>query len=291
VDSTFPYEIDLDVESLRALDGYPPTLLSRASPIIVRKRGQPTKGVGSCFYIGHSSPGSVLFATARHVLREIEGRPEEAFILLLQGAVASGGREEAAVLKVSYICGTQTHSDVAILVTASHPFLPSPPKLDPRCPELGEVCLTLGYSDILMSAARSTLKSGSPTEFHFQIYASQGRIEQVHPRRRDAAMIDFPCFRTDSYYKRGMSGGPIVDGNGSIIGIVSSASDAGFSYGALIALIAELVVSNGSEPDADDISVDTLIRQGAIRFARTDPPVSIRRDDTGVIVRWGIASA
>lgn len=54
-------------------------------------------------------------------------------------------------------------------------------------------------------------------------------IEEIHPQRRDRALVDYPSFRTGVQYESGMSGGPIISESGYVIGIVSASVDTGGS--------------------------------------------------------------
>jgi hypothetical protein len=85
-------------------------------------------------------------------------------------------------------------------------------------PEIGEKATAFGYSKVQSAASTDAL--------HWQqsFHASNGKILEIHPNGRDCAMMNFPCFRTDSRYDAGMSGGPLLGSiQKGVIGLVSSA--------------------------------------------------------------------
>lgn len=53
-------------------------------------------------------------------------------------------------------------------------------------------------------------------------YVSAGRITKNYPEGRDSLMLPTACFETSARFNGGMSGGPVVDGEGIVCGVVSS---------------------------------------------------------------------
>lgn len=259
--------------------------LIRVSPIMRRRWQDPPKCIGSSFYLGAFGK-SALFVTARHVLKHVEGKPAEAFVLLpTYSSEAAGEPDGMQSLNVAKICGSDPLSDAAILVTEMPPTLPPQPFIDTDCPHAGDTCSALGYSDMITTIDEDLgWADTNPTvEFNFRV--CRGIVEQVFPRRRDKSMVKFPCFQFDTINQPGMSGGPVVNDDGSIIGIVSTGYDTGPSYAILIAMIAELKIEVAGNNGFGEISVAELIQQRKI-FNKADMNFRINGQDESTVVTW-----
>lgn len=61
-----------------------------------------------------------------------------------------------------------------------------------------------------------------------------GSVTHVYPERRDeSAMGNFPCFYIDTRFEPGMSGGPVLNHEHGVCGVVSSGMTFGDSAGGL----------------------------------------------------------
>lgn len=52
--------------------------------------------------------------------------------------------------------------------------------------------------------------------------SSIGRVSNVYPQRRDSSMLTFPCFEVDARFDDSMSGGPVFNSAGHLIGLICS---------------------------------------------------------------------
>jgi hypothetical protein len=90
--------------------------------------------------------------------------------------------------------------------------------LNPALPTIGQHCFAFGYHSMRWDQAND----GKHTHSVLQSYsASRWLIEEIHASGRDKH-LSFPCFRTSSRFDGGMSGGPVLDEKGNVVGIVCS---------------------------------------------------------------------
>lgn len=112
----------------------------------------------------------------------------------------------------------------------------NPIRIRVAVPKVGDKITAIGYYKM-----DGAIREGSVADIEYsqKTAISRGVVREVHPEYRDKGMLSFPCFRTDARFDHGMSGGPVFDESGSVIGVVCSSSDASesssfTSYGSLI---------------------------------------------------------
>lgn len=128
--------------------------------------------------------------------------------------------------------------------------------IDLMPPAVGDRVVAFGYPGSEISYPKK--ENGG-----VQVFASPktavGEVLEVHYTYRDKAMLPFPCFRTNARFDGGMSGGPVVNDQGKVIGIVCSnippenPGDEHCSYVSLLwSSMATLIdmPRQGHEPDA-----------------------------------------
>ena len=95
-------------------------------------------------------------------------------------------------------------------------------RLSPSVPAVGEKVCGCGYYQMQGDVGQLT-PDGKLEVHYFQNTAyTPGRVAEVYPVRRDSAMLRFPCFRTDARFDPGMSGGPVINQQGNVCGIICS---------------------------------------------------------------------
>jgi len=93
------------------------------------------------------------------------------------------------------------------------------PSLKVGLPSLGEPVVGFGYHS---SSVKVTPKSdGYHLDLNDEPTATTGEIEDVLPSGNPSGRFTFPCFRVNARIDGGMSGGPVIDKDGSVCGIIS----------------------------------------------------------------------
>ncbi len=206
-------------------------------------------GLGTAF--GVAKPRTLL--TADHVLSEFRERSE----VQILDERSFGFSHESPVVPVAYLCpgmifGTVGVSDkhfpvieaiaspikpgndpmkqlrgepdfaaadVAVLKTEElraslHTLEINPTRTSPR---VGERVVAIGFPDLKMVKSRNKGMTGT---LHESMYAAYGRVTKLLPDGRDVANHT-PVFQVDAYWPPGMSGGPVFNEFGDVVGIVS----------------------------------------------------------------------
>jgi Trypsin-like peptidase domain len=91
-----------------------------------------------------------------------------------------------------------------------------------RTPAVGEKLQICGFRANSASFSRDD-RGGVTTSG--EMWVSQGTVLETHPFGRDRAMITWPVLAVDVPALGGMSGGPVYDGNGLLVGILCSSFD------------------------------------------------------------------
>ena len=53
---------------------------------------------------------------------------------------------------------------------------------------------------------------------------SAGKVIEIFREKRDSGLLNFPCFRTDTRFDHGMSGGPVINEAGYVCGVICSST-------------------------------------------------------------------
>lgn len=180
------------------------------------------KDFGSCFMI---CPG--VFITAAHTVRDYVkselGTDFEVHICL------SIDRRRSRWFRAHQIF-CQTDGDIALV--SAELIQPSDDRtvtiqsvrVSPRIPFVGESVLCLGFRQDLDDREKRTVRA----------LASPGRVVAVLPQGRDGVMLPQPCFLVEAGSLGGMSGGPVTDVLGNVIGTVSVGAGNDMTYATLI---------------------------------------------------------
>lgn len=228
--------------------------------------------------------GEVVFATANHVIRQLIDDPEIGAFLLLPMDLTSEPISLAS-LPIRSISAAETHNDVALLMVnvADGRLAVTDLKWLPVAfgqPQIGQYCVGLGYPQ-------------TQGDVSYGMQASRGAIEEIHRNRRDTVLSTFPSFRTNALYKPGMSGGPIVDINGSVIGIIAHGTEADdpefvTGYGASIGAMGELRIRlHNQAGELQELTVPELVERGVLKQA-DGAILRLDRDENGVTLTWDL---
>jgi hypothetical protein len=113
-------------------------------------------------------------------------------------------------------------------------------RLSPSVPTVGERICGCGYHQMKGNIGHPTENGKIEVHYSQDTAYTPGRVIEVYPVRRDSVMLRFPCFRTDARFDAGMSGGPVVNQEGNVCGVICSSlpgdqsNPAHLSYASLI---------------------------------------------------------
>jgi len=265
-------------------------------PLIV-KVGDEIDVVGSCFAI--SSNG--LICTAAHVLLEANSRA-------MRRKSAKGGyysHYEFYALYASNELSDVSGATVGGLIPVDRVWAPEeldigfgwlrvPRKIHdksllpihsvrirPIIPDAGMEIFGIGCHSMKASIKKS---DDSIIQYSQETAISAGVILDVYPLFRDRGFLSFPCFRTDALFEHGMSGGPIFDHSGSVIGVICSGDTSpGNSYGSLIWPIFGCTIEMKRDKNSklDRITIYELAKNGIVTTDETFENIQMTGDASG----------
>lgn len=128
------------------------------------------------------------------------------------------GRRITLTVANAYFPGS---GDIALLRLAKPPEiewsdLAPYPTLRLMPPDVGTLIEALGYPD-----GSANRRPDGVVELHTWPRVSTGTVQEVHGQHRDSLLLKYPCFQVNARFDHGMSGGPVVDPEGRICGVVS----------------------------------------------------------------------
>jgi hypothetical protein len=257
-------------------------LYDSIAPIVVIKEDGRHSAEGTAFCLAILANGEAVFATAHHVIRQLIDDPEMVAFLLLPKNLTAEPRMLAS-LPIRSISYAESNNDVALMMVsvADGGLAVTGLKWLPLAfgePQVGKYCVGVGYPQ-------------TQGDISYVMQASRGVIEEIHPNRRDSSLSTFPSFRTNALYRGAMSGGPIVDENGSVIGIIAhstEADDPAFvtGYGASIGAMGELRIRlHNQTGELQEFTAPELAERGVLR--QTDRTLlRLDRGGNGVTLTW-----
>ncbi|MGE3675826.1 MAG: serine protease [Polyangiaceae bacterium] len=171
-----------------------------------------------------------LVLTARHVVDGIFERfagclPHEARGQLDFGVQFS--LFDAALKKIAFdVVGYAVSPTIDVAALAIVPEDPNTfstwPQLalNAEYPNVGDTVTGIGFPNTTtrVMPANEAKVAIAPTSM-------SGVVVDVHHEKRDGYMLTFPCFQTNAKFPSGASGGPVVDSEGRVCGVICSSID------------------------------------------------------------------
>lgn len=124
-----------------------------------------------------------------------------------------------------------TSSDIAIMHVNLDRTSETDPKIEWKCPLLRVMPPPTGHKVLAFGYRESKLEVSERPEGNHHIKlndigtTSIGEVGQIFPERRDSSMLSFPCFEVRARFAPGMSGGMVIDEDGSLCGLVCAGTE------------------------------------------------------------------
>jgi hypothetical protein len=282
------YEFNFDNGTFIDVDPVGSGMGSAVVPLILRKQDGGTSTVhnqGTAFCIGASAAGQLLLATARHVVTDLEDQRAGLEPMVVLPSADDPGHLVGLFVRQMSIA--PAFSDVALLVVNLDEADPAvgPPKMLPITfgpPVVGQNTMALGYE-------HEGVPVRGEARLSYFLRASRGEVTVLHNRRRDRVLVNFPSFETTGLYKPSMSGGPIIDVAGAVVGIITTGFDVAdgdpIGHGVCTGGLAELTVALTNDAgDVEEITVAALAQGG--QLGRPGITLQLDRDEDGVTLTW-----
>ena len=123
-------------------------------------------------------------------------------------------------------------SDIAIITASCATDLPqgnqlSLASMSSRVPAVGELAMIVGFRPRQNEFERSDRLSALTGD----VFVSSGRVTQVFPNGRDRAVLPWPVVEVDCPTLGAMSGGPVFNATGHLIGVLATSFESDDSRG------------------------------------------------------------
>ena len=243
-----------------------------------------------------------LALTARHVTddfaRRYEGQHEpveRACYQVTARAFSADGWRMFDVRGIFNCLGTDVTALYLSLAAGQDPNYVWPRvTLDLLPPKRGTRVWSWGHVDPL---AKTDEENPAIVKWWTQLVRSSGTVEEIYPLMRDRGFVNFPSFRFNAQVDHSMSGGPIFDEDGFLIGINSSSISADGLYpahisnGALLWPVPGLTFVNRGETFPAERPIDRIddLREAGFLNVRNSTCITINRsgpvDELSVSVR------
>lgn len=158
--------------------------------------------------------------------------------------------------------------------------------LSPGLPKEGEKIFGFGYYQIKTQVSKEELADTDTLKYFHRNAFTKGKIIEVHPEKRDSVMLPYPSIHVNARFEGGMSGGPIFNGSGNVVGVICSSYDqieGQLGYSSYASLIwptlgtpIKISVRNGFEI-INSVNPYQLIQMGYVKSDETINNVSVQK--------------
>ena len=183
------------------------------------------RSIGTCFAVTNDG----LCMTAKHLIDEIPYDADGIIVGNLGALYLDPTKEiDTSDLFGGFIPMHRMHCNASIDIALMHLNLPMNTDTGERLPlpanrlalELPNVddrLIAFGYEEGEWQLDEDGGRTLSQT-----FTASTGFVANLHPTGRDRVILPTPCFQTSASFRSGMSGGPVINENGFVVGVIST---------------------------------------------------------------------
>ena len=230
--------------------------------------------------------GAGWFVTARHVISDLDNDGVEDVFIIWESDTDLNGHGTDLLGGPLRVRTWHLHDEVDLAVLTAELPHEAPTEIRKmdwslRMPQLGELVTVVGYSHL--KGSLSVQPAGRmQLDWERTLSVGVGAVLEQRSERRGIGLRQSPGFSTDAPALAGMSGGPVIDRHGNLLGFVSSSfepasgAEAWDSFVALAGPALELSVTDlplGQGLDisgASDRRLSALMAEGA--FACVSDP-------------------
>jgi serine protease Do len=162
----------------------------------------PVLFLGMGLIFGSVNVPKEAFASVRHIVSAM--REKDSPLASLKGRTESETAADLAVMTAEFLPDTGIPHSVAVRASGWHP-------------SIGETVLAIGFPELECQLLDEHLLKALLTE---GMYGAYGLITDIHYSGRDK-LNPTPVFEVECNWPPGMSGGPVFNSSGEVVGLVS----------------------------------------------------------------------
>lgn len=289
VDRFPPMPIPVSDEPHWCFENMPLPLLCSVVPVFSKSNGE-WKGLGSAFCVSVPDAQQAVFLTVAHLADDLGDNPT-----LAVGIPRAPGQPPAIDLcHVTCLAradfGLLDDSAALVVHLSDSAMRPVPFGLSLSMPALGTPTQTFGYPKIKTTRWDEATKRGKGIQ---NLCASTGRVEDLvatsnFPANYSKTVGSFPFLQTSAPCPSGMSGGPVLDADWNVVGVLSTSSEHEPTYSrcALIATYLPMRLVLESPQGPREVTLSHLMTSGQVPITGGPCTYSIDHESRTISVTW-----
>ena len=231
------------------------------------------------------APGIALCAT--HVIKPNIEAIMQGVVGCVALAICKGYTLVWRIKKITFV----PNSDLTILGMSLASPLPAHSKfnmaaISTRTPKPGESLLLTGFRASAYSFPVGNQNENKFMEYSGNVLACNGPVTKIYATARDISMLPWPTIEVDCPSFGAMSGGPVFDCFGKLVGLLSSSYDTGPSYISMVwpALVTDF---EGGWPESVFVGKRSMIQiEPMLCSIDKREALTIQYDETGRYVTY-----